>query len=72
MLLSLRAEAQFVDVIDDFAQIVAAGDFVFDLAEDFADLVFDVVRSLGLLLEGVQAGEELSVDELVEVVAGRG
>ena len=59
VLLGLRAEAQFVDVVDDLAQVVAALNLVFDLAEDFADLVFDGVRPGGLLLEAVQVGKEL-------------
>ena len=72
VLLGLRAEAQFVDVVDDLAQVVAALDLVLDLAEDFADLVFDGVRPAGLLLEAVQVGEELLVDEVAQVVAGQG
>ena len=52
MFLLLRAEAQLIDVVDDLAQVVAALDLVFDLAEDFADLVFDRVGAGGLLLEG--------------------
>ena len=72
VLLGLRAEAQFVDVVDDLAQVVAALNLVLDLAEDFADLVFDGVRAGGLLLEAVQVGEELAVDEVAEVVAGQG
>jgi uncharacterized protein with PhoU and TrkA domain len=68
VLFRLRAEAQFVDVVDDFAQVVAALDAVLDLAEDFADLVFDGVRPAGLLLEAVQIGKELAVDE---VASGR-
>ena len=72
MLLGLRAEAQLVDVVDDLAQVVAALDLVLDLPEDLADLVFDGVRPAGLLLEAVQVGEELPVDEVAEVVAGQG
>jgi hypothetical protein len=72
VLLGLGAEAQFVDVVDDFAQVVAARDLVLDLAEDFADLVFDGVRPGGLQLETVQVGEQLQVDEVAEVVAGLG
>jgi uncharacterized protein with PhoU and TrkA domain len=71
VLLGLRAEAQFVDVVDDLAQVVAALDLVLDLAEDLADLVFDGVRPAGLLLEAVQVGEELAVDEVAQVVAGQ-
>jgi hypothetical protein len=57
VLLGLRAEAQLVNVVDDLAQVVAALDLVLDLAEDFADLVFDGVRPGGLLLEAVQVGK---------------
>ena len=59
-------------MVDDLAQVVAALNTVFYLAEDFTDLVFDSVRAGGLLLEAVQVGEELAVDELDEVVAGEG
>ena len=72
MLFGLRAEAQFVDVVDDLAQVVAAVNLVLDLAEDFADLVFDGVRPGGLLLEAVQVGKELLIDEIAQVVAGHG
>ena len=71
MLFLLRAETQFVDVVDDLAQVVAALDLVFDLAEDFADLVFDGVRPGGPLLEAVQIGKELQRDELVQIAAGQ-
>ena len=33
------------------AQRIAAAELVFDLAEDFADLVFDRVRALGAVLK---------------------
>ena len=44
--LGLGTEAQFVDGVDDLAKVVAAADLVFDLAKDFADLVFDGVGPL--------------------------
>jgi len=47
-------------------------DFVFNLAENFADLVFERVRADRLLLEAVQIREQLLVDELDEVGAGDG
>ena len=72
VLLGLRAEAQFVDVVDDLAQIVAALDLVFDFAEDFADFVLDSVRAAGLLLEAVKIGKELATDEVAEVITGLG
>ncbi len=49
---------------------VAAGDLVFQLAEDLADLVFERVWPRGLLLEAVQVGEELLIDELAQVITG--
>ena len=70
MLLCLGRKAEFVDVVDDLSQVVAALDAVLYLAEDFADLVFDGVRAGGLGLEAVEVREELGVDELDEVVAG--
>ena len=65
----LRAETQFVDVVDDVAQDVAAVDLVLDLAEDLADLVLDGVRPGGLQLEALQIGKELAVDEVPQIVA---
>jgi hypothetical protein len=69
VLLGLGAEAQFVDVVDDLAQVVAALNLVLDLAEDFSNFVFDGVWAGGLLLEGMQVGEELPIYEVAEVVA---
>ena len=57
VLLRLGLEAEFVDLVDDLAQVVAALDAVFDLAEDFADLVFNGVRATGLGLETLQIRE---------------
>jgi hypothetical protein len=53
VLFVLGSEAEFVDMIDDLAQVVAALDLVLDLAEDLADLVFDGVRPGGPLPETV-------------------
>ncbi len=72
VLLGLRTEAQLVDMVDDFAEVVARLDLVLDFAEDLADLVFDRVRPAGFLLEAVQVGEELLIDEVAQVVAGLG
>ena len=58
-------------MVDDLAHVAAALDLVFDLAEDLPDLVLDGVRPAGLLLEAVQVGKELAVDEIAQVVAGR-
>jgi len=71
VLFGLRAKAEFVDVVDDFAQVVAAVDLVLDLAEYLADLVFDGVRAIGFLLEAVQVGKQLAVYEVAQIVAGR-
>ncbi len=70
VLLLLGAEAEFVELVDDLAQVVAAGDLVLDLTEDLPDLVLDGVRPGGLALEAVEVREELAIDEVQEVVAG--
>ena len=57
MLLGLRIEAQRIDDLQHFAQVVATLEFAFDLAEDFADLVFDGVGAGGALLEAAQVRE---------------
>jgi len=72
VLLGLRSKAEFVDVVDDLAEIVAALDAVLYLPEDFADFVFDGVWAAGLLLETVEIGEELGVDEGDEVITSQG
>ena len=72
MLLGLGAEAQLVDVVDDLAEVVAAGDLVFQLTEDLADLVFDGVRAGGAGFEFPEVGKEAVVDEVAQVVAGHG
>jgi len=45
VLLLLRAEFEFINVIDDLAEVEAALDLVLDLAEDLADFVLDRVRA---------------------------
>ncbi len=72
VLLGLRTEAEFVNVVDDLAHIVATGDLVLDLSEDLADLVLDGVWSGGFLLEAVEVREELLIDEVTQVVTGEG
>src|SRR5439155_16340030 len=69
VLLLLRAEAQFIDVLDNLAQVVTALNLVFDLAENLADLVFDCVRAGRSLLEPMQIGKESLIDKVSEVVA---
>jgi len=54
VLLRLGAQAQAIEPIDDFAQVVAAADLVAQFAEDLADLVLDRVRPAGALLEALQ------------------
>ena len=68
----LRPEAQFVNVVDDLAEVVAALDLVLNLAEDLPDFVFDGVGAAGLLLEAVQVGEKLTVHEVTQIIAGHG
>ena len=51
MLFGLGAEAKLVDLVDDFAEVVAALDSVLDFAEDFADFVFDRVGASGRCLK---------------------
>jgi len=64
VLLHLRPEAQLVDVVDDIAQVVAAGNLVFDLPENLADFVLDGVRAGGPLREALEIGKELLIDEI--------
>jgi len=71
VLFGLRAEAQFVDVVDDLAQVIAAVDLVLDLAENFANLVFEGIWPAGLLLESVQVRKKLAVHEFAQVVASQ-
>jgi hypothetical protein len=70
VLFGLRAEAKLVNLVDDFAKVVAGLNPVLNFAEDFADFVFDSVGAGGALLEAGQVGEEFEVDEVAEVVAG--
>ena len=70
MLLVLGTELQFVDMVDDLPQVVARLNLVLDFAENFTDLVFDRIRSRRLLLEAVQVGDQLVVDEVPEVITG--
>ena len=47
MLFGMGTEAQFINQVDDFAQVIAALDFVFQLAENLTDLIFDGVGAFG-------------------------
>jgi len=71
--LGLRPEAEFVDVVDDLAEVVAALDFVLNLAPKIWPILYSmVVRPGGALGEAVEVGKELLVDEIAEVIAGLG
>jgi len=56
----LRSEAQFVYLVDNLAQVVAALNLVLDLAENLPNLVVDGVRATRLLLESMKVREKLS------------
>jgi len=70
--LVLGAETQFVNMVDDFAEVIAALYLVFDLRENLADLVFDGVCTRSPLSETVQVGEEFPIDKVKEVTARHG
>ena len=70
VLLVLRAKAQFINVVDYFAQVVAALNFVFDLPENLPYFVFDGVWPTGPLLEAVQIRKQLAVYKVAQVIAG--
>ena len=72
VLLGLGGKAEFVDVVDDLAEVVAALDAVLYLTEDFANFVFDGIRLVARLgLEAVEIGKELLVDEVEKVIAAQ-
>ena len=64
MLFYLRAKAQLVNVVNDFAQVVTAGNPVFDLPENLPNLIFDGVRPGGTLAEAFEIRKQLSIYEL--------
>lgn len=64
MLFALRTKAQFVEMINDLAQIVAAVNPVFDLAEYLANLIFDGIWPAGFLFEAMQVGKQLAVNKV--------
>lgn len=59
-------------MVNDLAEVVAAGDLVFEFPEDFADLVFDGVRAGGAGFELLEVGEEAAIYKLAEVVTRKG
>ena len=66
-----RLEVEFIDLLNDAAQRVAARQLVGDLGEDDADLVFDGVVAV-FVLELREVGPQLRVDEVEEVLAHEG
>jgi hypothetical protein len=68
--LGIESKLQFVDVVDYLAKIVTALNLVLNLAEDFADFVFDCVWTGCFLLEALERGKELLINEVSEVVTG--
>jgi hypothetical protein len=50
VLLGLRAETKFINVIDDFPEIVTGRNF-FDLAENLPNFVFDCVGPVALVVD---------------------
>ena len=71
MLFRLRVEAKLIDQFQRVAQRIARAELVFDLGEDFADLVFDRVGAFGAGAEAFQVGKQFVIDVLDEVVAGQ-
>jgi hypothetical protein len=61
MLPLARAEAELIDEINRVAQRIAAAEFVFDLAENLTDLIFDRVGAPRARLEGLQIRKEVVV-----------
>jgi hypothetical protein len=71
VLLILRAEAQAIHQFERVAQRIAATELIFDLAEDFADLVLDRVGAFGARPEAFQVGKQFLVNVFDEVVASQ-
>ena len=72
VLFLLGAEAQFIDLFQRITQGIAALNFVFDLAEDLTDLVFDGVGVISDLFEAPQVREQLAIDVIDQVITGQG
>ena len=72
MLFLLRPELEGINPVDDLPQVVPAGNFVLNLAEYLPDLVFQRIGSAGPLLEPLEVGEQLPINELEEVITGQG
>ncbi len=67
VLFLLRAEAQAIDQLQRVAQRIAAAELVFDLAEDFADLVFDRVGAFGARSEAFQVRKQIAINKLDQI-----
>jgi len=57
MLFFLGAKAEFINLFQGVSQGIAALYLIFNLAEDFTDLLFDGVRALGGLFETLEVWE---------------
>ncbi len=69
MLLGLGAEAELVHVVDDLAEVVAAG-ILFLISPKISPILYSMVAGGGALLRSpAEVGEELLVDEVAQVVA---
>lgn len=68
----LRAETEFVDVVDDLPEVIAALNLVLQLAENLPNLVFEGVRAAGLGLKAMEIGEEFLIDEVPEIIPREG
>ncbi len=57
-------------MVNNLAEVVAAGNLVLDLAENLADFVLDRVWTTGFLFETVQIGKQLQVHIGDQIIAG--
>jgi len=71
MLFGIGTKAEFINPVNHLAQVIAALDTVFQLAEDLANLVLDGGGALRRGLESFQVGKKLTVNKILEVIAGR-
>ncbi len=69
MLFCLGAETKLINMVDDLAQVISAGNLVFDFSEYLSDLVFNCVWPTGFLFEAVEVGKELLIDKVAQVIA---
>ena len=65
----LDTEAEFINTIDHFTQIVAALDTVLQFAKNLPDLIFDGVSLFGINLEFLEVRKEFMIDEIFQVIA---